>query len=441
MCCLAESTRIAFTLSASHINRQQLLEGNRVVNGFECAMCERGYRLGRERDGLWDDSPAGRPDVGKEDDSEALSPELAYVALLLVLGRYYYDVAAIVLAYNYDGVARVRMPLGSIPERSSQVTLLRCAHPCALEFFSEQSLVHLAFASVLYLVVLAYIRASSVSSVIDGVVKSEDEVVAVASIDYPSMCGLHSRVIGEHVSGCGTGRELRDEGRALCSNFIDVEELMIVECYGLICKYGDSDGYTFDDPILILEILSRRFLLRGIYLITGSSKDGDGDTSFQWSQFTTQCSHLMFPNPLAKKLGLSELQPHVDQPMVPIHRSSDQVVIGASALSLALDASSSRVYKIKENIADHRSALRDVFIYLAEPLCVTALTGMEGTSNVILATADTTTALSITFASVSTIAPISVYDYEVVGMDNQADADGNAEQFPNVDDAELNIPK
>ncbi|GJS28009.1 hypothetical protein Tco_0488629 [Tanacetum coccineum] len=63
-----------------------------------------------------------------------------------------------------------------------------------------------------------------------------------------------------------------------------------------LCKYGDSDGYTFDDPILILEILSRRFLLRGIYLITGSSKDGDGDTSFQWSQFTTQCSHLMFPS-------------------------------------------------------------------------------------------------------------------------------------------------
>ncbi|GJZ82112.1 hypothetical protein Tco_0647106 [Tanacetum coccineum] len=28
----------------------------------------------------------------------------------------------------------------------------------------------------------------------------------------------------------------------------------------------------------------------------GSSKDGDGDTSFQWSQFTTQCSYLMLPN-------------------------------------------------------------------------------------------------------------------------------------------------
>ncbi|GKE43344.1 hypothetical protein Tco_1470628, partial [Tanacetum coccineum] len=27
-----------------------------------------------------------------------------------------------------------------------------------------------------------------------------------------------------------------------------------------------------------------------------SSKDGDGDTSFQWSQFTTQCSLLMLPS-------------------------------------------------------------------------------------------------------------------------------------------------
>ncbi|GKC45806.1 hypothetical protein Tco_1063528 [Tanacetum coccineum] len=28
-------------------------------------------------------------------------------------------------------------------------------------------------------------------------------------------------------------------------------------------------------------------------LLVGSSKDGDGDTSFQWSQFTTPCSHLI----------------------------------------------------------------------------------------------------------------------------------------------------
>ncbi|GJX90910.1 hypothetical protein Tco_0344236 [Tanacetum coccineum] len=119
----------------------------------------------------------------------------------------------------------------------------------------------------------------------------------------------------------------------------------------------------------------------------------------------------------------------------------NQVVLGASALSLALDVSNSRVRKIKENIANHRSALRDVFVPLAEPLSITALIGTKGTSNVIPATAETTTALSITFASASTIAPISVYDYEVVGTDNQADVDGNAEPFPNVDDAELNIPQ
>ncbi|GKA05990.1 hypothetical protein Tco_0685110 [Tanacetum coccineum] len=138
---------------------------------------------------------------------------------------------------------------------------------------------------------------------------------------------------------------------------------------------------------------------------------------------------LRLEDPLVERLGLSELQPHVDQLMVPIHRSLDQVVLSALALLLALDVSSSRVQKIKENIANHRSALHDVFVPLAEPLSVTALTGTEGTSNVIPATANTTTALSITSASASTIAHISVYDYEVVGTDDQAGADGNATPF------------
>ncbi|GJS50745.1 hypothetical protein Tco_0624107 [Tanacetum coccineum] len=115
---------------------------------------------------------------------------------------------------------------------------------------------------------------------------------------------------------------------------------------------------------------------------------------------------------LAKKLGLSKLQPRVDQLMVPIHRSPDQVVLSASALSLALDVSSSRVRKIKENIA-----LKALLI-------------------VIPATVDTTTTLSITFAFANIIAPISVYDYEVMGMDDQASVDGNATPFPNVDDAD-----
>ncbi|GKF52472.1 hypothetical protein Tco_0159382 [Tanacetum coccineum] len=148
---------------------------------------------------------------------------------------------------------------------------------------------------------------------------------------------------------------------------------------------------------------------------------------------------LRLKEPLAEKLGLNELQPYVDELMVPIHHSSDKVVIGGTALSLALNVSSIRVRKIKENITNQRSVLHDVFVPLSEPLSVAVLTGMEGTSYTVPATADTTTALSTTFASTSTIAPIFVDDYEVVGMDDQAGTDGNAEPFPNVDDAELNI--
>ncbi|GKD08488.1 hypothetical protein Tco_1188173 [Tanacetum coccineum] len=116
------------------------------------------------------------------------------------------------------------------------------------------------------------------------------------------------------------------------------------------------------------------------------------------------------------------------------------VVIGATALSLALDVSSIRVWKIKENIANQRSVMHDVFVPLSEPFSVAVLTCMEGTSDVVPATADTTTALSTTIASASKIAPISVDEYEVVYTDNQTDSDGNTKSFPNVDDAELNIP-
>ncbi|GKC09695.1 hypothetical protein Tco_1001305 [Tanacetum coccineum] len=113
---------------------------------------------------------------------------------------------------------------------------------------------------------------------------------------------------------------------------------------------------------------------------------------------------LRLEGPLVEKLGLNELQPDVDQLMVPIHRSLDKVVLGATALSLALDVSST-----------------------------------EGTSDIVLATANTTIVLSTTFASTSSIAPISIDDYEVIGADDQAVADGNAASFPNVDDVELNI--
>nr|GEV36559.1 reverse transcriptase domain-containing protein [Tanacetum cinerariifolium] len=86
---------------------------------------------------------------------------------------------------------------------------------------------------------------------------------------------------------------------------------------------------------------------------------------------------LRLKDALAESLGLVESQPHVDQLMVLVHRSPDQCVIGPSALSLSLDVSSSRVQKIKENIANHVSALRGVFVPLFEPLSAMALEGTE----------------------------------------------------------------
>ncbi|GJR85832.1 hypothetical protein Tco_0209843, partial [Tanacetum coccineum] len=150
---------------------------------------------------------------------------------------------------------------------------------------------------------------------------------------------------------------------------------------------------------------------------------------------------LRLEETLAKRLGLAESQPHVDQLMVPIYHSPDKVVVGATALSLALDVSNIRVWKIRENIANQRSALRDVFVPLSEPFSAEVLTGTEGTSGTVTATADTTMAMSTTLASVSTITPIFVDDYEVIGTDDQTAADENAASFPNVDDAELNIPQ
>ncbi|GJW56021.1 hypothetical protein Tco_0102752 [Tanacetum coccineum] len=150
---------------------------------------------------------------------------------------------------------------------------------------------------------------------------------------------------------------------------------------------------------------------------------------------------LRLEETLAERLGLAESQGHVDQLMVPIYHSPDKVVVGATALSLALDVSNIRIRKIRENIANQRSALRDVFVPLSEPFSVEVRTGTEGTSDTVTATTDTSMALSTTLAFASTISPISVDDYEVIGTDDQTTANENAASFLNVDDVELNIPQ
>nr|GEV70028.1 transposase (putative), gypsy type [Tanacetum cinerariifolium] len=142
---------------------------------------------------------------------------------------------------------------------------------------------------------------------------------------------------------------------------------------------------------------------------------------------------LCLDDVLAERLGLTESQPHVNQLMVPIHHSPDQRVVGASALSLSLEVSHSRVKKMRENIANHVLALRGVFVPLSEPLSAVALEGMEGTSS---STHDAASTLSITFVFASTIPPISTNDYEVAHADGQGGA-SVGDETATVDDINL----
>nr|GEU90969.1 hypothetical protein [Tanacetum cinerariifolium] len=94
-----------------------------------------------------------------------------------------------------------------------------------------------------------------------------------------------------------------------------------------------------------------------------------------------------------------------DYLMVPIHHSPDQSVVGATALSLALDVSIIRVQNIGENIAKQRPALRDVFVPLAEPFSLAALVGTKA----------------------STVPPITIEDFEFIGTSGSEGAQGSGD--------------
>ncbi|GJY26267.1 hypothetical protein Tco_0400993 [Tanacetum coccineum] len=108
---------------------------------------------------------------------------------------------------------------------------------------------------------------------------------------------------------------------------------------------------------------------------------------------------LCLEGPLVDAPGMNDLQPDVEQVMLPIHRPKDQVILGETSLSFALGVSHSRIEKIRENVAAQRSALVDVWVPVAEPLSAKNLTGAASTSNSVSVAVATTTALSTTFAS------------------------------------------
>nr|GEZ75835.1 hypothetical protein [Tanacetum cinerariifolium] len=109
---------------------------------------------------------------------------------------------------------------------------------------------------------------------------------------------------------------------------------------------------------------------------------------------------LRLEGPLDDAPRISDLQPHVDQLMILVHRSEDQVVLGEMSLLFALNVTHSRVERIREN---------------------------AGTSDGVLATTVTTTALSTTFASTSSFPLITIEEYKIVSTDGLEDSQGNGQ--------------
>ncbi|GKF62057.1 hypothetical protein Tco_0182111, partial [Tanacetum coccineum] len=69
---------------------------------------------------------------------------------------------------------------------------------------------------------------------------------------------------------------------------------------------------------------------------------------------------LRLDDVVAEALGMTDLQPDVNQLMVPVHHKQDRVVIGSQALSVALDICHGRVEKMERNLIECLPFLKDV---------------------------------------------------------------------------------
>ncbi|GKB24932.1 hypothetical protein Tco_0864333 [Tanacetum coccineum] len=82
---------------------------------------------------------------------------------------------------------------------------------------------------------------------------------------------------------------------------------------------------------------------------------------------------LRLDDTVAETLGMTDLQPDVNQLMVPVHHKQDRVVIGSQALSVALDICRGRVEKMERNLVERLPFLKDVFVSIDDPLSAEAL--------------------------------------------------------------------
>ncbi|GJV32934.1 hypothetical protein Tco_1393334 [Tanacetum coccineum] len=82
---------------------------------------------------------------------------------------------------------------------------------------------------------------------------------------------------------------------------------------------------------------------------------------------------LRLDDTVAETLGMTDLQPDVNQLMVPVHHKQDRVVIGSQALSVALDICRGRVEKMERNLIERLPFLKGVFVSIDDPLSAEAL--------------------------------------------------------------------
>ncbi|GKA62296.1 hypothetical protein Tco_0761815 [Tanacetum coccineum] len=103
---------------------------------------------------------------------------------------------------------------------------------------------------------------------------------------------------------------------------------------------------------------------------------------------------LRLEGPVAETPEASQLQPSLDQLMLPIYRLEDQRLVG--------------------NAASRQLSISDALVPLIEPLSAENLVGEASTFGVPVTA--TTTALSTTFIQASTIPSVPVTDHEVLGV-------------------------
>nr|GEW61855.1 hypothetical protein [Tanacetum cinerariifolium] len=173
-------------------------------------------------------------------------------------------------------------------------------------------------------------------------------------------------------------KELNEKFDKLCVDFVDMAFHLEEKFYPhlLTTIFGRRWLLTYSMELTIAKCLNSTEYLSALGvaiskaiekgmregLSAGITHGAGGRTLTNDASVEVIMNLLRLEDTLAEKLGLIESQPHVDQLMVPIHHSLDQRIIGASTLSLLLDVSSSRVLKIKENIANHVSTLCGVFV-------------------------------------------------------------------------------